>query len=90
MLTLGEFGIDNYSKSVDPIAGIDWLFFLGATFFGQLVILNMLIAIMGSSYDSVFENQKRFILQLKLEVLNDYSFLFASRDLEDYMYLAKL
>ena len=56
LLTLGEFGLDNYSKATEQNSGIDWFFFIGATFFGQLVILNMLIAIMANTFDKVFEN----------------------------------
>ena len=56
MLTLGEFGLENYSKATDQNSGIDWSFFLLATFFGQLLILNMLIAIMANTFDKIFEN----------------------------------
>ena len=90
LLTLGEFSLDNYTKSTDQNSGIDWSFFLGATFFGQLLILNMLIAIMANTFDKIFENQTQFILQLKLEVLNDYSFLFSLKDIPDFLYIAKL
>ena len=50
----------------------------------------MLIAIMGYTFDKIFENQTQFILQLKLEVLNDYSFLFSKDELPNYLYVAKL
>ena len=90
MLTLGEFGLENYSKATDQNSGIDWSFFLLATFFGQLLILNMLIAIMANTFDKIFENQTQFILQLKLEVLNDYSFLFSMKEIPDFLYIAKL
>ena len=50
----------------------------------------MLIAIMGFTFDSIFENQTQFILQLKLEVLNDYSFLFSKEKIQEFLYLAKL
>ena len=56
LVTLGEFSLDNYSKAGEPNAGIDWSFFIAATVFGQLVILNMLIAIMGNTFDKIFEN----------------------------------
>ena len=50
----------------------------------------MLIAIMGFTFDSIFENQTQFVLQLKLEVLNDYSFLFSKDIIPNYLFLAKL
>ena len=45
---------------------------------------------MGYTFDKIFENQTQFILQLKLEVLNDYSFLFSKEELPNYLYVAKL
>ena len=56
LLTLGEFSLDNYTKAGDQSAGIDWSFFIAATVFGQLVILNMLIGIMSYTFDKIFEN----------------------------------
>ena len=50
----------------------------------------MLIAIMGYTFDKIFENQTQFILQLKLEVLNDYSFLFSKDLIPNFLYIAKL
>ena len=90
LVTLGEFSLDHYSKAGELNAGIDWSFFIAATVFGQLVILNMLIAIMSNTFDKIFENQTQFKLQLKLEVLNDYSFLFKRKDLPDFLFVAKL
>ena len=34
LLTLGEFNFDSYTKAYDPNSGLDWSFFLAATFFG--------------------------------------------------------
>ena len=47
------------------------------------------IAIMSDTFDRVFENKTQFILQLKLEVLNDDSFLFATRKFPDFLYIMK-
>ena len=44
-------------------------FFLIATFFTQVTMLNMLIAIMGDSYAFATENVKRFSIQTKLDIL---------------------
>ena len=56
---------------------MDWTVFTVATIFVQIIVLNMLIAIMSFTFDSIFENKKQFVLSLKLEVLSDYSFLFS-------------
>jgi len=90
LLTLGEFSLDNYTSASEHFSGIEWYLFIAATLFGQLIILNMLIAIMGYTFDKIFENQTQFVLQLKLEVLNDYSFLFSKDRIPNYLYVAKL
>ena len=55
LLALGEFGTDNFSAGSN--SWIIWLLFIGATFLSQITILNMLIAIMGDTFDSVSENK---------------------------------
>ena len=40
-----------------------------ATFFTQVTMLNMIIAIMGDSYAFVTENRERFATEIKLEIL---------------------
>ena len=74
--SLGEFNLDNFSKKSDSDSGYDWTFFILSTLFVNLVIFNMLIAIMGDTFDRVFENKQQSILQLKIQVLGDYTFLF--------------
>jgi len=56
--SLGEFNLDNFSKATESDSGIDWTFFIASTLFVNLVIFNMLIAIMGDTFDRVFENKK--------------------------------
>ena len=53
MLALGDFGLDNFGSH--PQAILAYLFFIAATFISQLTMLNMLIAIMGDSFDKVIE-----------------------------------
>ena len=74
--SLGEFNLDNFSKKSDSDSGYDWTVFILSTLFVNLVIFNMLIAIMGDTFDRVFENKQQSILQLKIQVLGDYTFLF--------------
>ena len=47
------------------------------TVFTQIIVLNMLIAIMGDTFDRVFENKQVAILKLKVETMSDYAFLMA-------------
>ena len=71
MLSLGEFGdltnIDAENLTVET--WVVMIFFFMATFFTQITMLNMLIAIMGDSFDRSMENMKRFGIQTKLEIL---------------------
>ena len=90
LITLGEFDFDNYSESADPNSGIDWAIFTAVTIFVQIILLNMLIAIMSSSFDAIFENKKLFELSLKLEVLTDYSFLFSKKVKGNFLFVASL
>ena len=71
MLALGMFEPENYGDH--PQAILAFLFFLGATVMSQLTMLNMLIAIMGDSFDRVFENQEIHSVSMRLQILGDLS-----------------
>ena len=47
-----------------------------ATFISQLVMLNMLIAIMGDSFDKEVESKEMNRTKTKLEILGDFGFAF--------------
>lgn len=74
LVALGEFAFDNYSRDYAKNPWLVWMLFVSATLFSQIIILNMLIAIMGDTLDKVFENMQHAILKLKVEVLSDFSF----------------
>ena len=71
MLSLGEFGdlnnIDAENLTFETY--VVMIFFFMATFFTQITMLNMLIAIMGDSFDRSMENMNRFGIQTKLNIL---------------------
>lgn len=46
------------------------IFFIGATFYTQLTMLNMLIAIMGDSFDFATENREKFAVKTKMAILS--------------------
>ena len=50
LVALGEFDIDNYEG---PDSALSWIFFLLATFIAQIIFMNLLIAIMGDTFDRV-------------------------------------
>ena len=87
---MGDYHLDNFSSSSDPYSGLDWSLFVLATTFTATIILNMLIAIMGDTFDKINENPDQFRLKLKLEVLSDYCFLFGKGGEGSFLYVAEL
>ena len=53
MLTLGSFDIGNYQPEAQDV--LVWIIFISTTFITQITFLNMLIAIMGDTFDRVSE-----------------------------------
>jgi len=53
MLALGEFNYGGFITSPDD--GMLWLFFCFGTFLMMVVFMNMLIAIMGNTFNDVME-----------------------------------
>ena len=56
------------------------IIFVGATFFTQITMLNMLIAIMGDTFDRAMENRIRFGISSKLDILKSQSALISQVD----------
>ena len=81
MLSLGEFDMDGFENH--PQSWMAYSFFLLATFVTQITFLNMLIAIMGNTFDRVTDNQVQYSLQTKLGIMGDYSELIANSKRED-------
>jgi len=49
-----------------------YLLFILATFLTQVAVLNMLIAIMGNTFDCVKEQQAKSEAEMKIHILADY------------------
>ena len=81
VLSLGEF-LDFFDGV--PVGHLETAFaillFFGATFFTYLTMLNMLIAIMGDSFDYCTEMKDRLSKQNRLNILCDYSAVFPKKD----------
>jgi len=96
MVTLGEYSTDNYSLTRSAFATkndsyIVWMLFIFTTVFSQIVIFNILIAIMGDTYDFVFSNLEKAILKNKIEVMSDYVFFIKSeKNIERFLFVATL
>jgi len=94
LFALGEFEVDNYSPDYEPQPNekLLWILFFIVTFFSQITILNMLIAIMGDTFDNVFENKKQYAMKEKLNILNDFVLILGIENAEDedkYIYVAE-
>ena len=55
LLALGEFNIDSFENGKQ--AGMCFTFFMLATFFSSVTMLNMLVAIMGDTFERIIENR---------------------------------
>ena len=64
-LSLGEFGQDNFD-------GYTWTLFIFATFIVQITFMNMLIAIMGDTFDKVTDAKIESSLSEKISMLADF------------------
>ena len=72
MLSLGDDGdLISNSDGNTLEKELVMIFFLIGTFFTQITMLNMLIAIMGDTFDRAMENKERFGIQTKLEILSN-------------------
>ena len=61
--------MDNFTREQDGYTMLALLFFILATLFIQITLLNMLIAIMGDSFSYAMENKKIFATRTKLGIL---------------------
>ena len=64
MLSLGDWDTDPFGEH--PQAALCYIFFLLATIFTQVIIFNMMIAIMGNTFDRVMESKDIYALQMKI------------------------
>ena len=56
------------------------IIFVGATFFTQITMLNMLIAIMGDTFDRAMDKRARFSITSKLDILKSQSAVISQKD----------
>lgn len=78
LLALGEFEADGFNDSLFPNAM--WFFFTMASLFLQLTLLNLLIAIMGDTYDYVQEMARVAKTKEILNFIGDYQNLLRKED----------
>ena len=69
LLMLGDFRMDGFQNHANLI--LCYLIFCSATFITQITFLNMLVAIMGDTFDRVIAQRPTFSLKNKLELMAD-------------------
>ena len=67
LLMLGEFYTDGFKAHANT--GLLWVLFISMTFISQLTFLNMLIAIMGDTFDRVMEQRPTYSLKNRLKLM---------------------
>ncbi len=80
LLALGEWEATrgNYSEGIQT--KMCYAFFFAATFISQITMLNMLIAVMGDTFDRVMENKDINSIKSKLELVADLVAILDNRD----------
>ena len=71
LLSLGEFATDAFDSN--PHSWLCWLLFILATLITCITLLNMLIAIMGDTFERVMENKDTFAISNKMTIMGEYS-----------------
>lgn len=93
MLALGEFQSDAFSADGAPNSQIIWILFVITTFLSQITVLNMLIAIMGDTFDAVLEKQEQYAMKEKISILNDFvsivEFFSDKTNVKKFIYVAE-
>ena len=89
LLSLGEFSSDGFNNHSQKY--LCWIFFILATFFTQITMLNMLIAIMGNTFEMVIEKKAIHAMNTKLQIMSDYSNVISlfDRDTDHFLFIVK-
>lgn len=69
MILLGEWDTSKFSNG--PHTVLLYTFFTGSTFISQIIMLNMLIAIMGDTFDHMIENREVNATKTKLKLITE-------------------
>ena len=83
---IGDYEVDGFKQEGGDV--IIWILFIMATFISQVTFLNMLIAIMGDTFDRVSEVKEQSALAEKINILADYVTIVrkSTVDLDKFLY----
>ena len=92
MLSLGEFENLVPLFSEHPQTGFCYILFVGATFVSQVTMLNMVIAIMGDSFERITENKLLNSVKTKIQLCSELTGNVETLDEEDddFIFVATL
>ena len=68
-IVIGDYNYANFKDK--PQAEMCYIFFIFSTFISQVTMLNMLIAIMGDTFERVIENKDVNATKSKLDLLRN-------------------
>ena len=84
-IALGDFST---TKFMGLNREVIWIFFVAATFLLQITFLNMLIAIMGNTFDHVLDNKQESSMKERISILADFRLLIRALKLDsEFSYL---
>jgi hypothetical protein len=86
MTAIGEFDTDSYTSQGSD-GGLLWSFFIFTTFILSIVMLNMLIAMMGQSYEKVSEVAQASMLKERMLLIMENYFLIGANKFKQAKYL---
>lgn len=96
LLMLGDF--DMTSNPVEDAMAtygqkpqiLFWIYFVAATFVAQVVFLNVLVAVIGQSYDEKWSNRDKYAIQQKTIIFSDYIMMMKTRiTLKPFLYVVQ-
>jgi len=85
LLTLGEFELEDLQESPDSPSGI--VLFIIWTFIIQIVLLNMLIAIMSETFEQVMQQQRYANMKETLSIITEYGYVFKNVEKNRFIFL---
>ena len=87
---VGDFDTDNFNY-MGASGNILWLYFVITTLILTVVILNMIIAIMGDTFDRMIEHKDEIALQAKYIIVADYEFILptSAQQKQNFLFLIK-
>ena len=84
-MTLGEFNLEHLQDSEYlPFPAILFIFF---TFIIQIVLLNMLIAIMADTFEQVSQQQHLQLMRERLIIIQENAYLFKSKEDTRFLFM---